>query len=81
MLFSSYSLGENKSLYSDNILPLKLINHIKKYPHIIESYDCILQTFVVIFLLPTIFLISFGMYSTPKLSKYIALSPKYTVLS
>ena len=42
------------------------------YPHIIESYACIIKMFAIMFLLLTNFLISFGMRSTPKLSKYVA---------
>ena len=45
------------------------ISPIQKYPHIIESYACILKIFVSMFLLPIIVLISFGIYSTLKLSK------------
>ena len=44
----------------------KSINPIHKYPHIIESYACILQIFVLIFLFPMNFQISFGICSTPK---------------
>ena len=37
--FISYSLGENKLLHSNKLLPfkMKLINPRQKYPHIIES--------------------------------------------
>ena len=44
-----------------------------KYPHIIESYACILNILALIFLLPINLLISLGICSTPKLSKYITL--------
>ena len=73
----SYSLGENKLIYSNKLLlfNIKSINPVKKYPHITESYACILKIFVVIFLLPMNFLISFGICSTPKLSKYVIISP------
>ena len=39
-----YSLGENKFVYSNKLLPLnmKSINPMKKYLHIIESYACVL---------------------------------------
>ena len=47
---------------------MKLINPIQKYPHIIESYACILKVFVFMFLLSINALISFGICSTPKLS-------------
>ena len=58
---------------SVKLLPLniKLINPIQKYPHITESYACILKIFVIIFLLPINFMISFGICSTPKESKYV----------
>ena len=36
-----------------------------------ESYACILKFFVIMSLLLINFLISFGMCSTPKLSKYV----------
>ena len=52
-------------------LSITLINPIQKYPHITESYACILKMFAVMFLLLIIFLISFGMCSTPKLSNYV----------
>ena len=48
---------------------IKSINPIQKYPHIIESYACILKIFVFMFLLPINVLISFGIFSTPKESK------------
>ena len=39
-----YSLGQNKFVYSNKLLPLnmKSINQIQKYTHIIESYSSIL---------------------------------------
>ena len=49
---------------------MKSINPIQKYPHIIESYACILKIFVVIDKERSInALISFGICSTPKESK------------
>ena len=48
---------------------------MQSYSHIIEFYACILKIFVVIFLLPINFLISFEICATPKLSKYVTLSP------
>ena len=73
------SLGEKRFVYSVNVFPLniKLINPIQKYPHIIESYACILKIFVLIFLFCEPedeerlinFVISLGICSTPKLSK------------
>ena len=48
---------------------IKSINPIQKYPHIIESYACILKMFVFMFLLPINVLIYFGICSTPKESK------------
>ena len=39
-----HSLGENKFVYSNELFPfnIKPINPRQKYPHIIESYACIL---------------------------------------
>ena len=56
---------------------IKSINPIQKYPHIIESYACILKIFLVMFLLCEAedeerlinTLISLGICSTPKISK------------
>ena len=42
---------------------------MQKYPHITESYACIVKMFAIMFLLLTSFLISFEICSTPKLSK------------
>ena len=66
--------GEKRLVNSVKLLPLsiKSINPIQKYPHITESYDYILKIFAIMFLLLLVkFLISFGMFSTPKLSKYV----------
>ena len=65
--------GEKRLVKSIKLLPLniKSINLIQKYPHITESYACILKIFVSMFLLLIHFLISFGMCSTPKLSNYV----------
>ena len=52
-------------------LSIKSINPIQKYPHITESYACILKMLAIMFFLLMIFLISFGICSTPKLSKYV----------
>ena len=73
----SHLLEENKLVQCNKSLAfsIKSINLIQKYPHIIESFACILEIFVVIRLLPTNFLVSFGIFSTPNLSKYITLSP------
>ena len=58
-----------------------MINSIQKYPHMIESYACILNILLLILLLPTTepsslermnLLISLGICSMPKLSKQIA---------
>ena len=46
------------------------MNTIQKYPHIIESYACVLKMFAFMFLLPINVLISFGICSTLKESKY-----------
>ena len=48
---------------------IKLINPIQKYPHITESYDCILKIFVTTIDLSINILISFGICLTIKLSK------------
>ena len=44
LLFFLYSLGKNKFVYSNNLLPfnMKSINPVQKYSHIIRSYACIL---------------------------------------
>ena len=47
------------------------MNLIQKYPHIIESFACILNMFVFMSLFPINLLISLGICSTPKRSKYI----------
>ena len=48
----------------------KINKIIQKYPHIIDSYACILKIFVVMDKeRPINALISFGICSTPKLSK------------
>ena len=53
---------------------MKSISRIENYPLIIESFNCI-------FVLPMNFLISFGIYLTPNLSKYVTLSPfKYKAI-
>ena len=44
---------------------------MQKYPRITESYDCSIKMFGIMFLLLINFLISFGMCSTPKISKYV----------
>ena len=48
---------------------IKSANPIQKYPHTIASYACILKIFVIIIDLSINLLISFGICSTPKLSK------------
>ena len=84
MSFLLKSLGEKRFVNSVKIFPanVKLINPIQKYLHIIESDACILKKFVFMFLLCEAedegwlinVLISFGIFSTPKLSKYVTLS-------
>ena len=56
---------------SVKVLPasIKSTNPIQKYPHITESYACILKIFVTIIDLSILFLTFFGIRSTPKLSK------------
>ena len=63
--------GEKRLVKSVKLLPLsvKSINPIEKYPHITELHACILKIYFCMFLLPMNFLITFGMCSTPKLSK------------
>ena len=46
------------------ILSIKSIKPLQNYPHIIESYACILKIFVFMFLFPINFMISFEMCST-----------------
>ena len=50
-------------------LTIKSIKPIQKYPHITELNACILKIFVLMFLSLINALISFRIYSTPKLSK------------
>ena len=73
-LFSK-SCDENKFVKPVRLLRLniKSINQIQKYPHIIESQARNLKKFVMIFLLPKNFLISFGVCSTLKLSNHVTL--------
>ena len=54
---------------------IKLINPRQKHQHIIESIACILKILVMMFLLLMNFQISFGVYSTLKLLRYVTLSP------
>ena len=68
--------GETRFVNSVKVFlaSIKSIKPIQKYPHSIESYDCILKTFVVIDTEQSInVLISFGICSTPKESKYVTL--------
>ena len=53
-----YSLEENKFVYCNKLLPfnMKSIKPIQKYPRVLFSMN---------------FLVSFGICSTPKLSKYV----------
>ena len=63
--------GEKRLVKSVKLSPLniKSIIPIQKYPHITELYACILKIFVTIVDLSINFWISFGIYSTLKLSK------------
>ena len=63
--------GEKRFVYSANVFPasIKSIKPIQKYPHIIESYACILKIFILMFLLLINVFISFGICSTPIESK------------
>ena len=47
------------------------MNPVQRYPHIIELSACILNMFVLMFLYPINLLISLGIWSTSKLSKYV----------
>ena len=71
--FFSKLFGEKRFLYLVKVFPLniKSTNPIQKYPHITESYACILKMFALMFLLLTNALISFGICSAPKESKYV----------
>ena len=75
VFFFFKSCGENEFVQSVNFLPanIKSINPMQKYPHIIELFSCTQKMLVFIFLFPgnslIDFLISSGIYSTPKLSK------------
>ena len=50
MLFFSKLFGEKRFVNSVKVFPasIKSIKPIQKYPHIIESYACILKIFIVI---------------------------------
>ena len=66
--------GEKRFVNSVKVFPacIKSINPIQKYPHIIESYACILKMVVVMDKERSInALISFGICSTPKESKKV----------
>ena len=65
------SFGEKRLVKSVKFLSLsiKSINPIQKYPHITESYACILKIFATTIDLSINILIYFGICSTPKLSK------------
>ena len=52
---------------------MKSINPVQNYQHIVESYACTLQIFIIMFLFPANFLVSFGVCPTLKLSKYVTL--------
>ena len=52
---------------------IKSINPIQKYPHITESYACILKIFFATTDLWINILISFGICPTSKLSKWVTL--------
>ena len=69
--FFSKLFDEKRFVNSVKVFPfnIKSINPIQKYPHITESYACILKMFVLMFLLLINVLISFGICSTPKESK------------
>ena len=60
--------GEKRFVKSVKVFPTSknAISPVQKYPHIIESYGCILKIFVFMFLLKINVLIYFGVCSTPK---------------
>ena len=64
------SFGAKRLMNSVKLLRLsiKSVKPIQKYPHIIQSYDCIRKIFMILDL-SIDFLISFEMCSTSKLSK------------
>ena len=66
--FLSNIFGEKRFVNSGKVFPanIKSKNLIQKYPHIIESYACILKIFAFMFLLPINVIISFGICSIPK---------------
>ena len=49
---------------------IKSVNAMQKDPHITELFACTQKILAIMFLFLTIFLISSGICSTPKLSKY-----------
>ena len=61
------SYGENKLVNCNSVLRanIKSINAKQKYPHIIESYACNLNTLLIVSLFPINCLISLGICSTP----------------
>ena len=63
--------GEKRLVNSVKVLPLstKSINLIQKYPHIAESYACILEILDISINWSINILISFGICYTSKLSK------------
>ena len=63
--------GSKRLVKSVKVLPtsIKSINQMQKYPHIIESYACILKIFAATMNLSLNIFIFFGICSTPKLSK------------
>ena len=71
------SFGEKRLVKFVGLLPLSLkpVNPIETYQHITESYAYVLKIFVTIVILSADLLknvsISFGICSTPKLSKYV----------
>ena len=75
IIFLKKIFGEKRLAKSVKLLPLdiKPINSIQKYPHINESYACILKIFVTRVDLSIDFLISLGTSSAPKLSKQVTL--------
>ena len=72
----SFTFMRSDKLVSTNkflLCIIKSISPIEKCLYLMESY--VLQISLMIFLLPVNFLISYGMHSIPKLSKYFTLSP------
>ena len=74
-MFLSKLFCEKRLVKTVKVLSLsrKSINPIQKYPHITQSYACILKIFAKIIDFSVNILISSGICSTQKLSKWVTL--------